>query len=146
MLFKKRVIDERVRNAVGRWSAVWLGVTQIMLFGALFYRLYVLGQPDEELNDFRFVLGVSVLGGLALHLFLGGLLPVLTWQGAVAAWAVLAGAVAGVSLAIHGVPGPGEWASTWLPGLAGPAIFVGLYWLVAYLGDRRIERMIEDAN
>jgi hypothetical protein len=140
MLFKKRVIDERVRNTVGRWSVAWLGVTQVMLFGVLFYRLYVLGQPDEQLNDFRVVLGVSVLGGLALHLYLGGLLPVLTWKGALAAYSVLAGAVAGVSLGVHGVPRPDEWMSTWLPGL------VGFYWLVAYLGERRIERMIEDSK
>ena len=142
MLFKKRIIDERVRSTVGRWSAVWLGVTQLMVFGVLFYRLYLLGQPAGELADFRIVLAISVFGSLMLHLYLGGLLPVPTWKGAVVAYVALAGAVAALGLGIHGIPRPEEWARTWLPGFAGPALAVGAYWLVAWLGERRIERMI----
>ena len=113
MLFKKRGVDERIRSTVGTWSAVWLGVTQLMVFGSLM-----------------------------LHLYLGGLLPVPTWKGAVVAYVGLAGAVAALGLGIHGIPRPEEWARTWLPGFAGPALGVGAYWLVAWLGERRIERMI----
>ena len=142
MLFKKRVVDERVRSTVGKWSTAWLGVTQLMVFGVLFFRLYLLGQPDGELTDFRIVLAISVFGSLGLHLYLGGLLPVPTWKGAVVVYVALFGAVAALSLGILGIPRPDEWARTWLPGFTGPALAVGAYWLVAWLGERRIERMI----
>ena len=72
------------------------------------------------------------------------MLPVPTWKGALVVYGILAATVIGGCLAIFGVTRPEEWTQTWLPTIAGPAIFVGLYWLVAHLGERRIERMIED--
>ena len=142
MLFKRLVVDERVRNSVGKWSMPWLGITQLMLLGVLLYRLYVVGQPDEQLTDFRIVLAVSVLGAFGLHLYLGGILPVPTWKGALLSYAILVVVVAAIGIGVHGVPAANEWATTWLPGLAGPAIFVSLYWFTARLGERRVERMM----
>jgi len=46
-------------------------------------------------------------------------------------------------LLIYDWPQPSEWASTWLPALLGPALFIGAYALTARLGQWRIERQIE---
>ena len=143
MLFKKLNLDERAVSTTRYAAAIWLGVTQILLAGVLFYRLYVLGQPDEELRDFQAVLAISLFGYLGLQLFLGGVMPALTWKGAIILWAILAGTIAIVSIDIHGWPAPAEWSSTWLPGLLGPALLVGAYALFAWLGQHRIERLIE---
>lgn len=143
MLFKKLNLDERAVSTTRYAAAIWLGVTQILLAGVVFYRLYVLGQPDEQLRDFQAVLAISLFGYLGLQLFLGGVMPALTWKGAVILWAILAGAIAIFSIGIHGWPAPSDWSSTWLPGLLGPALLVGAYALFAWLGQHRIERLIE---
>ena len=143
MLFKPMALDERTRSNTRYAAAIWLGVTQVLLAGVLFYRLYVLGQPDEQIRDFQAVLAVSIFGYLALQLFLGGVMPVFTWKGAILAWAVLSAAIAVGSIAVHGWPKASEWTRTWLPGLLGPALLISAYALVAWLGQRRIERQIE---
>jgi peptidoglycan/LPS O-acetylase OafA/YrhL len=143
MFFQNTKIDERTRTNTRYAATLWLGVTQILLAGVLFYRLYVVGQPDEEVRDFQAVLGISIFGGLALQLFLGGVLPALTWRGSLAAYLSLAAFVVTGCLVIYGWPQPAEWANTWLPALLGPALIVGAYALVARLGQWRIERQIE---
>jgi phosphoglycerol transferase MdoB-like AlkP superfamily enzyme len=143
MLFHRTVIDERKRSTTRYAAAIWLGVTQLLLVGVIFYRLYVLGQPDEQIRDFQAVLGISLFGYLGLQLFLGGVMPIPTWKGAVASYLVLTGAIVAVCLAIYGWPQPEDWANTWLPALLGPAILVGAYMVVARLGHRRIERQLE---
>jgi len=143
MLFQTTKFDERTESNTRYAAALWLGVTQILLAGVLFYRLYVVGQPDEEIRDFKIVFGISVFGGLALQLFLGGVLPALTWRGALAAYATLTSFVVAGCLLVYGWPQPAEWANTWLPALLGPALIVGAYALVARLGQWRIERQIE---
>ena len=142
MLFEKHRIDERSRDTAGKTAGIWLGVTQILLAGVVFYRLYVLGQPDEQIRDVQIVLAVSIFGHMAMQLYLGGVLPVPTLRGMIVIYLLLMGTVAGVCLAVYGVPDVADWHSTWLPALLGPAILVGLYRLVAWLGKRRVERMI----
>jgi len=144
MLFQRLPLDERTRSNARYAAAIWLGVTQLMLVGVIFYRLYVIGQPDEEIRDFQFVLAISLFGYAGLQLFLGGVMPVPTWKGAFVAYGVLAGSITVVCLIIYGWPQPTEWADTWLPALLGPAVLVGAYVLVARLGQRRIERQIEN--
>ena len=51
-------IDERKQSNARLAAAIWLGVTQVLLAGVIFFRLYVLGQPDEEIRDFQAVLAV----------------------------------------------------------------------------------------
>ena len=143
MLFQPLQIDERTRSTTRYAAAIWLGVTQVLLAGVVFYRLYVMGQPDEEIRDFQSVLAISLFGYAALQLFLGGVMPVPTWKGAVVSYLVLTALVSGVCLAIYGWPQPAEWADTWLPALLGPALLIGAYMLVARLGQWRIERQLE---
>lgn len=143
MLFQRLQYDERTQSTTRYAAAIWLGVTQVLLAGVVFYRLYVLGQPDEEIRDFQAVLAISLFGYAALQLFLGGVMPIPTWKGAIAVWAVLAGLITVVCLAIYGWPQAHEWADTWLPALLGPALLVGAYILIARLGQRRIERQLD---
>ena len=143
MLFQRLRIDERTRSTTRYAAAIWLGVTQVLLAAVVFYRLYFLGQPDEEIRDFQAVLGISLFGYAALQLFLGGVMPIPTWKGAIVSWGVLAGLISAVCLAIYGWPQPAEWADTWLPAILGPALLVGIYMLIARLGQWRIERRLD---
>ena len=138
--------DERARNSSRFAAAIWLGVTQVLLAGVVFYRLYVLGQPDEQIRDFQAVLAISLFGYIALQLYLGGVMPVPTLKGAVVAYLILTTSITVGCLAIYGWPEPADWANTWLPSLLGPALIVAAYWLIARLGRWRIERQIGTAE
>lgn len=143
MFFQEMRIDERTRSTTRYAAAIWLGITQVLLAAVIFYRLYVLGQPDEEIRDFQAVFGVSVFGHVALQLFLGGVMPTPTWRGALTAYLMLTFFIVAGCLMIYGWPQPAEWANTWLPVLLGPALLVCGYALVARLGQWRVERQIE---
>ena len=65
--------DERSHQINGMIAQVFLGLTQIFLAAILFYRLYVLGQPDAQLNDLRLLLAFSIFGYIAARLFFGGI-------------------------------------------------------------------------
>jgi hypothetical protein len=136
--------DERSQLLNGMIAQAFLGLTQIFLAVIVFYRLYVVGQPDAEINDLRLLLAFSIFGYIAARLYLGGILPELAWKPALAAYAALAGLITAVCLLIYGFPAPEEWAVTWLPALLGPALFIGLYAVVAWLGKRRVEAEIGD--
>jgi len=129
------VIDERSRQNSRYAAAIWLGVTQVLLAAAIFVRLYVHGQADSEIADFKAILGISVFGFIALQLLLGGVLPVPTRKGALLAYVSLTALVVSGCLMIYGIPPAVEWRSTWLPALLGPALFVGVYWLTALVGQ-----------
>jgi len=143
-MFNRFNIDERSRQTATRSAYFFLHITQLLLAGVIFYRLYILGQPDGELRDFQLVLGFSIFGYMGTQLYLGGILPVINLKGALIVYGILTGLVAGVSLIAYGIPPLSDWANTWLPALLGPAILVGLYALLAWLGKRRIERQIEE--
>ena len=143
MLFHRLQIDERTRSTTRYAAAIWLGVTQLLLAGVVFYRLYVLGQPDEEIRDFQAVLAISLFGYAALQLFLGGVMPIPTWKGAIVSYLALTGLITAVCLVLYGWPRPAEWANTWLQALLGPALLIGAYMLVARLGQWRIERQLD---
>jgi len=134
--------EERARNSSRFAAAVWLGVTQVLLAGVVFYRLYVLGQPDEQIRDFQAVLAISLFGYIALQLYLGGVMPIPTLKGAALAYFILTAVIIAGCLAIYGWPQPSEWTKTWLPSLLGPALLIAAYWLIARLGQWRIERQI----
>lgn len=142
MFAMKNRIDERSRLNTAQAAAIWLGVTQVLLAGVIFFRLYVLGQPDEEIRDFQAVLAISLFGFMAMQLFFGGVLPVLGWKALLVAYLVLAAVITGVCLAIYGWPDASDWANTWLPTLLGPAILVVAYAVIARAGQWRTEREI----
>lgn len=135
-------IDERTRSNSRYAAAIWLGVTQLMLVGVIFYRLYILGQADEEIRDFQTVLAISLFGYIGLQLVLGGIMPVLSWRGMLLGYLVLTSAIVIVCLIVYGWPAADEWADTWLPSLLGPAILIGAYSLVSKLGQWNINRRL----
>jgi hypothetical protein len=137
-----QMVDERSRENSRYAAAIMLGVTQVLLAVAVFVRLYVHGQPDAEIADFRAVLAISVFGFVILQLLLGGVLPKPTPKGALVAYLLLAGLVTGGCLIIYGIPPAVEWKSTWLPALLGPALFVGIYWITAIAGDAWVNARI----
>lgn len=143
MLFQKMNIDERTRANTQQAAAIWLGVTQLLLAGVVFYRLYVLGQPDEQLRDFQAVLAVSIFGYLLILTYLGGVLPAPTWKGAIFMYVVLVLLIGVVGTIAHGWPTAEQWSTTWLPALLGPAILVGAYTVALRFGHLRTERKIK---
>ncbi|MFC1499840.1 hypothetical protein ACFL6T_02330 [Candidatus Zixiibacteriota bacterium] len=144
MMFNKFNVDERSRQTATHTAYFFLHITQLLLAGVLFYRLYILGQPDGELWDLQLVLAFSIFGYMGTQLYLGGVLPVLNLKGALIVYGILVTLVAGISLLSYGVPPLSDWSNTWLPAFLGPAILVGLYALLAWLGKRRLERLIEE--
>jgi hypothetical protein len=144
MLLGKMNIDERTRSNTRYAAAIWLGVTQVLLASVIFYRLYALGQPDGEIRDFQAVLAISIFGYLALQLYFGGVMPIPTWRGAVAAYVLLTFVIVIGCLIVYGVPSAQDWASTWLPAFLGPALLVCGYFVVARLGQWRIERQVKE--
>ena len=146
MLFHKIITDERTRSTTQQAAAIWLGVTQVLLAGVIFYRLYLLGQPDEQLRDFQAVLAISIFGYLLMTAYTGGLLPAPTWKGAAFMYVVLVLAITMISVLSHGWPASDEWSSTWLPALAGPAILIGAYTFVLRFGYWRTERKIDRSS
>ena len=137
-------VDERSRQTATRTAYFFLHITQLLLAAVLFYRLYVLGQPDGEVRDIQAVLAISIFGYMGTQLYFGGILPVPNLKGALIAYGILAGLVTAVGLLAYGLPPLSDWATTWLPAILGPAILVGLYTLFAWLGKRRLERLIEE--
>ena len=144
MVVNSTNVDERTRSNTRYAAAIWLGVTQVLLAGVIFYRLYVIGQPDREIQDFQAVLMISIFGYLALQLYFGGVMPVPTWRGAIAAYLLLTTCIVTGCLIIYGLPPAEDWANTWLPAVLGPALLVCGYAIVARLGQWRIDRQIEN--
>ncbi len=141
-LFRKS-IDERAERATGHSAMIFLGLTQVMLAGVLFYRLYILGQPDEQVRDLQAVLLISIFGYIGFRLWVGGILPTLSLKSALIAYVLLSGLIVSVCLLMYGIPRAEEWQVTWLPALSGPAIMIGLYAVFAELGRRRLDRQID---
>ncbi len=136
--------DERSQQVAGQSAMIMLGLTQTALGVILLIRLYVLDQPDSELRDIQWVLLGSIVGYFVLRSFLGGIMPVPTLKQAVLAYLGMTFGLFVILSVWLGLPDLSEWTTNVLPAVAGPAIIVGGYWLIAALGKRRIEREIFD--
>lgn len=136
------VTDERMQIVTGRIAVIFLSLTQTAILGIILYRRYFLGQGDEYYNDIRIVLGVSVFGYIAARLYYGAVLPVLSFKKLAV---IYVGFVVFLSVVLSiwfGLPTIDDWQNTILPVLLGPAILVSAYWLMAYLGKKRMEKEI----
>jgi hypothetical protein len=139
---KSALFDERTLNINARISQFTLVLTQLGLLGIILFRVYVLNQPDENINDLRILLGLSVFGTMFATLFYGGMLPKIKFKTIAliyVGFVILLGAVLTISL---GLPELSNWQNNILPVLVGPAILLGSYWFFAWLGARRIEKQI----
>ena len=136
--------DERTQMVAGQSAMIALGLTQVALGIVVMVRLYVLDQPDAEVRDIQLVLLGSIVGYFALRSFLGGIMPVPTPKQALAAYVGMFVFLFVVLSTWLGLPSPDEWSTTILPTLVGPAVIVGGYWLIAALGQWRVERSLDD--
>jgi hypothetical protein len=87
-----------------------------------------------------------VFGTIGALLFWGGSFPLLKARTLFMAYAALAIGLFALLSAIYGLPTLENWTTTLLPVLVGPAILVGLYAAVAYVGQRRIEKEISSLD
>jgi hypothetical protein len=138
---KKLVYDERTSQVTGRVSQIVLSMTHIVMGAIILYRAYVLDQPPGEFADFQVLFAVSMLGNLFCLLYFGGYMPVITLKHSLRLYLISVVLLFGTFLVLSGVPSTGEWASTILPFAVGPALIIGLYYIVAQMGQRRIEKM-----
>ena len=139
---KRFHVDERTIGLAGKVAAIWLPLTQLGLLAVVLYRAYVLEQPDSQLNDLRLLLGVSVFGHIGTSLFFGGYFPALKLRTLLVVYLALV-VLLFVMLSIWlGLPDLDNWTDTILPVIVGPAILVGLYGGIAFLGQKRVEREI----
>lgn len=136
--------DERTEQVAGRSAMIVLGLTQTALGVMLLVRLYVFDQPDSELRDVQLVLLGSIVGYFVLRSFLGGIMLVPTLKQAIVAWLSLSGLLFVVLSLWFGLPELQDWSTTILPAVLGPALIVGGYWLIAYLGRRRLENSLKE--
>jgi apolipoprotein N-acyltransferase len=138
------VSDERMQIITGRIAVVFLSLTQTAILGIILYRRYFLGQDEAYYSDIRIVLGFSVFGYIAARLYYGAVLPVLSIKKLVA---IYVGFVIFLTIVLSiwlGPPTLDNWHNTILPVLLGPAILAAAYWLMAYLGKRRMEKEISE--
>jgi len=132
--------DERMVDLTGRLANTALSLTQVALLGAILYRRHVLGQSEEYYSDIQLILGLSLFGYIAARLYFGAILPVLSFK---VTLTIYIGFVAFLFVTLsflYGLPTSDNWHNTILPVTLGPAIILGLYWLIAYLGKRRAEK------
>lgn len=61
------------------------------------------------------------------------------WQ-VLASYLVLVAVIAFPHTLVHGWPQGGEWLGRLAPMLGGPAVLIGAYLLLAYLGNKLIEK------
>ena len=134
--------DERMVVISGKIAIVFLVFTQMALLGSILYRRYGLHQSNADYADIQIILLISVFGYIAARLYFGAVLPKLSIGKLVK---IYIGLVIGLFVVLSlwlGLPSLENWTTTLLPVLLGPAILVTLYWFLAFLGNRRIEKTI----
>jgi hypothetical protein len=134
------ISDERTQIVTGKIAVIFLGLTQTALLGIILYRRYFLGQSEEHYADIRTVLLISVFGYIAARLYYGAVLPVLSFKTLVYIYVGFVTFLTVVLSIWYGLPTLDNWQNTILPVLLGPAILISVYWLIAHLGKKRIEK------
>jgi hypothetical protein len=140
---KPSFFDERTLQIHARISQYALMLTQLGLLAIILFRVYYIKQPDNANNDLRILLGLSVFGTLLTTLFYGGMVPLIKLKTVVA---IYVGFVAFLFIVLTlwlGPPDLNDWQNNILPVVIGPALMLGVYWLFAWLGRRRIDKQIE---
>jgi hypothetical protein len=141
---KPKLFDERTLNVNARVSQIALVLTQLGLYGIILYRVYILKQVDETVNDLRILLGLSIFGTLFATLFLGGMLPSIRFRSIALIYLAFVAFLFVVLTLWLGPPDLSDWQNNILPTLVGPAIMLGGYWFFAWLGTKRIEKQISN--
>jgi hypothetical protein len=139
-------IDERAEQVGDRLAFIFLGLTHIALYIAMMFQRYVQGLETAYYNDVTIILIVSLLGYWGARFYLGGILPALSTRQVLLIYLFLVASIAIPHTLVHGWPKAGEWLGRLMPMLGGPALLVGGYALLAYLGKKRLEGLISSAQ
>lgn len=138
--------DERTERIGDRLGFIFLGLTQLGLYLVLVYQRYVQDLPAAYYNDVALILILSVLGYWGARFFFGGMLPMPSFRQVLAIYLALVVVITVPHTLVHGWPQPGEWLSRLGPILGGPAVLIGAYLLLAYLGNKQIEKRISQTE
>ena len=136
--------DERTSAISGKIAFVFLSLTQIALLGSILYRRFIAGQSPQAYADIRYILLLSVFGYAAARLYYAVILPLPGIKSLLLAYGGLVVTLFTILSLWLGLPTLDNWQNTLLPVLLGPALIVSIYWLLAYLGNRRLENQIEE--
>jgi len=136
-------MDERGERLNGQVSFCILMLTQAALALLIAYQRYVQGLDTSYYQGFNIILATSMLSYWAARLYLSGILPVISLRTMLGIYVLLVATISIPSAIIHGLPTLQNWQNTLLPAAAGPAAIIALYWIIAYLGKRRLDRSIE---
>lgn len=134
--------DERTERVGDRLGFIFLGLTQLGLYLVLIYQRYVQDLPPTFYNDVGFILILSIVGYWGARFFFGGMLPLPSIQQVLLVYLTLVAVIAIPHTIVHGWPASGEMLERLLPILGGPALLIGGYLMLAYLGNKRIEKRL----
>jgi hypothetical protein len=135
-------MDERAEQLNGRISFFILMLTQAGLSLLIVYRRYVLNSDPASYSGFTSLLLVSVMSYWVFRLYLSGILPVISWKRMLLIYLAAVSIISVPSAIMHGLPTAENWQNTILPAALGPALVLALYWLIAYLGKRRLDKVL----
>ena len=110
------------------------------LVGAMVYKRYFLGLPEEAYAEITWIACLSMAGYWTIRLYLSGILPVISFKKMLAIYIVLVAAISIPTYFIRGLPLKERWYEVLYP-FIGVAVILGFYSLVAYLGKRRLEKI-----
>ena len=86
---------------------------------------------------------ISAYGYWLLRLYLNAQNPVFTARQMAAAYVVFVAMIAIPTYFIVGPPDLSVWWRSVLPVLIGPAVILGVMWLAGYLGEKRIQKVMD---
>jgi hypothetical protein len=136
--------DERVVRINGQVSFYVLMLTHIAMTAVILYRIYVRGLNENSHRGFQIVLLLSIAGYWGARLYFSGTLPVLSRKQFLSIYAILVGGLFGFLSWRYGLPKMETWYNTLLPVVTGPALILGFYNLMAYWGQRRLEKELSE--
>jgi len=134
--------DERTQALSGNIATIILALTQTALLGSILYRRFALGMDEAYYRDIKIILLASVFSFIAARLYFGAVLPVISFRILVRVYVISVVLLFMVLSLWLGWPNLSDWQNTILPVVLGPAILLGLYAGLAYLGEKRIEKLV----
>jgi len=135
--------DERTDKITGKIAFIFLGITQAGLVLAIIYQRYILELAPAYYNDLALILGMSVIGFWLTNFLLGGYLPILSPKNYFITYIIIVLLIAIPHMLIRGFPAESEWGIFLLVVLGAPAVILIFYSAAAFLGKRRIEKILE---
>lgn len=140
---KTLYVDERTEHINGLVSFFCLMLTQFALVGVMVYKRYFLGLPQKEYAEITWIACLSMGGYWAIRLFLSGILPVISFKKMLWIYFALVAVISIPTYFIHGLPPSERWYEVLYP-FIGVGVGMCLYYLIAYIGKRRFERMNDE--